>query len=147
MASHEKGPCNPACTTVIKFLTDHDLPPSVGISVPPYHAVDGYRFLNVFVQFSQVAANEAPVDLGLIFAFDASGKMGARRYVNLEANVAGPQDTSFIDVSGAGTWSGNPHNTSHYVARFPVMGPYAQVFVYNKAPIKRVVSVWGYLTS
>jgi len=27
------------------------------------------------------------------------------------------------------------------------MGPYVEVFVYNRAPIERVVSVWGYLVS
>jgi hypothetical protein len=34
-----------------------------------------------------------------------------------------------------------------YVARFPVMGPFIEVFVYNQAPIQRKVSVWGYLVS
>jgi hypothetical protein len=28
MASDSKpGPCNPACTKVVKFMTDHDVPP------------------------------------------------------------------------------------------------------------------------
>jgi hypothetical protein len=148
MASDAKpGPCNPACTNVLKFMTDHDVPPSVGISLPPYKPIDGYRHINVFVRFSQVASDEAPVDLGVIFAFDANGTMGARRYENLEENVSGPQSTNFIEVSGQGSWHGSPHNISTYVARFPVMGPFIQVFVYNRAPIKRIVSVWGYLVS
>lgn len=25
-----QGRCNPACTTIIKFMTDHELPPSAG---------------------------------------------------------------------------------------------------------------------
>ena len=141
------GPCNSACSKILKFMTDHELPPSIGISLPPYSGVDGFRFLNVFVQFSQEAADEAPVDLGVIFAFDTNGTLGARRYVNLEENVSGPQSTNFIEVSGSGTWHGSPHNISTYVARFPVMGPFVQVFVYNRAPIKRIVSVWGYLVS
>lgn len=141
------GPCNPACTDVIQFMTDHTLPPSIGISLPPYKSVNGYRFLNVFVQFSQVAADEAPVDLGVIFAFDASGKLGARRYANLEENLSGPQSTNLIEVSGSGSWHGSPHNISSYVARFPIMGPFVQVFVYNRAPISRTVSVWGYAVS
>jgi hypothetical protein len=128
-------------------MTDHELPPSIGISLPPYSEVNGYRFLNVFVQFSQKAADEAPVDLGVIFAFGKNGTMGARRYVNFEENVSGPQSTNFIEVSGSGTWHGSPHNISTYVARFPVMGPFVQVFVYNRAPTKRKVSVWGYLVS
>lgn len=141
------GPCNPACTNIIKFLTDHEVPPSVGISLPPYTDINGYRYINIFVQFSQAAADEPPVDLGVIFAFDATGTLGARRYVNLEQNVSGPQSTNFIEVSGRGSWHGSPHNKSTYLARFPVMGPFIEVFVYNRAAITRKVSVWGYLVS
>lgn len=142
-----RGPCNPACTSVIKFMTEHKVPPSVGISIPPYVSADSYRHVNVFVRFTQAAADEPPVDLGVMFAFDAAGNMGARRYVNLEENVSGPQSTNFIEVSGQGTWHGSPHNISTYVARFPVMGPFMEVFVYNRAAIERTVTVWGYLVS
>ena len=145
--STKPGPCNPACTHIIKFMTDREVPPSVGISLPPYQEINGYRFINIFVQFSQTAPDEAPVDLGVVFAFDKNGKLGARRYANLEANLSGPQSTNFIEVSGSGSWHGTPWNISSYVARFPVMGPFVQVFVYNRAPIKRVVSVWGYAVS
>ncbi len=141
------GMCNPACTKIVKFMTDHELPSSVGISLPPYTKIDGYRHINIFVRFSQKAADEPPVDLGVIFAFDAGGTMGARRYVNLEENLSGPQSTNFIEVSGQGSWHGSQWNISSYLARFPVMGPFIQVFVYNRAPIKRTVTVWGYLVS
>ncbi len=143
----KQGPCNPACTKIVKFMTNHKLPASIGISLPPYTNVDGYRHINIFVQFSQLTANEPPVDLGVIFAFDGNGTMGARRYVNLESNLSGPQSTNFIEVSGLGSWSGSPHNVSHYSARLPVMGPFVEVFLYNRAPIDRVISVWGYLVS
>jgi len=83
----------------------------------------------------------------VVFAFDQNGKLGARRYVNLEENLSGPQSTNFIEVSGSGSWHGSPWNVSSYVARFPVMGPFAEVFVYNRAPIQRIVSVWAYLLS
>ena len=146
-AKARAGPCNPACSNVVKFMTDHELPSSVGISLPPYDKIDGYRYINIFVQFSQEKADEGPVDLGVIFAFDTKGTLGARRYVNLEENVSGPQSTNFIEVSGSGTWHGSPHNISSYVARIPVMGPFIEVFIYNRAPIKRTVSVWGYLVS
>lgn len=142
-----REPCDSPCTRVIRFLTDHKVPASTGISVPPYTRVDGYRFLNVFVQFTQETADELPVDLGVIFAFNKNGKMGARRYVTLEENVASPQGTNFISVAGSGAWHGSPHNISSYAARFPVMGPFVEVFVYNQAPIVRKVSVWGYLVS
>ena len=146
-AKRTRGPCNPACTKVVKFMTDHEVPPSVGISLPPYTSINGFRYINVFVRFNQAAADEPPVDLGVIFAFDAKGTMGARRYVNLEQNLNGPQSTNFIEVSGQGSWHGSPHNISTYVARFPVMGPFIEVFVYNRAAVKRKVTVWGYLVS
>jgi len=112
-----------------------------------YTSVDGYRHLNVFVEFSQHADNEPPVDLGVVFAFDAQGKLGARCYVNLEPNLPYPQRTNFVEVSGLGTWHGSQQNISSYVARFPVLGPFVQVFVYNRADFDRTVSVWGYLVS
>lgn len=139
--------CNFSCTKVIKFMTDREVPANIGISLPPYTEINGYRYINIFVRFSQEDAAEPPVDLGVIFAFDAQGTMGSRRYVNLEANLSCPQSTYFIEVSGRGTWHGSPHNISSYVARFPVMGPFVEVFVYNRAPVSRKVSVWGYLVS
>src|SRR5262245_27283324 len=59
MATIEKGgPCNPACTNIIKFYTDKDIPANTGISQPPYNSVDGYRYINIFVKFTQEQANE-----------------------------------------------------------------------------------------
>jgi len=145
--THGVNTCELACTRVVKFMTDHEVPASVGISLPPYAGIDGYRFINIFVQFNQNTASELPVDLGVVFAFDANGGMGARRYVSLEANLAGPQATNFIEVSGSGSWHGSPPNISSYIARLPVMGPFVEVFVYNRAPTVRKVSVWGYLVS
>ena len=139
--------CNRPCTKIVKFLTDHEVPANLGISVPPYTECDGYRYINVFVRFSQEEPGELPVDLGVIFAFEENGEMGARRYVNLEANLPSPQTTQMVSVSGSGTWHGSQTKISSYLARFPVMGPYVQVFVYNKAAIKRTVNVWAYLTS
>jgi hypothetical protein len=139
--------CSMPCTKVVKFMTDHEVGANVGISLPPYTEVEGYRHINIFVQFTQKAANEPPVDLGVVFAFDAAGAMGARRYVNLEANLPATQPVNFIDVSGAGTWHGSPHNISSYITRLPVMGPFVEVFVYNRAAFARRVSVWAYLVA
>ena len=141
------GPCNPACTDVIKFYTDKEIGPNIGISQPPYNSVDGYRYINIFVRFTQEKADELPVDLGVVFAFDAQGTMGARRYANLEENVAPPQPVNMINVSGAGTWHGSPHNISTYVVRLPVMGPFVEVFPFNRGKTTRKVSVWAYLVS
>ncbi len=141
------GPCNPACTKIVQFMTDQKVPPSAGRSLPPYTEIDRYRFINIFVKFTQNAADEPPVDLGLVFAFDRSGTMATRRYVIVESNLSGAHSTDFIEVSGKGSWHGNPHNISSYLARLPVMGPFVQIFVYNRAPIERTVSVWGYLLS
>ena len=52
-----------------------------------------------------------------------------------------------ISVSGDGTWHGSPHNISSYMIRLPIMGPFVQVFPFNRAPIERTVSVWAYLVS
>lgn len=147
MPQKEKGPCAPACTSVVKFMTDQEVGPNVGVSIPGYDEVDGYRHINLFVRFSQEKGDEPPVDLGVVFAFDRQGTMGARRYVNLEENVASPQGTHFIEVSGRGTWHGSPHNVSTYITRLPVMGPFVEVFAYNRAAVKRKVSIWGYLVS
>lgn len=143
----EKFPCSYPCTKVIKFMEEREIAPNIGISIPPYTNIDGYRHINIFVRFSQAEADEPPVDLGVIFAFDRNGKMGARRYVNLEENVPSPQSTQFIEVSGSGSWHGSQWKISSYMARFPVMGPYVQVFLYNRAPVKRKLSVWAYLVA
>lgn len=70
------------------------MPPSVGISRGRYSEVDGYRHINIFVRFSQEQPDEAPVDLGVVFAFDTAGQMGARRYANLKENLLSPQSTT-----------------------------------------------------
>jgi hypothetical protein len=140
-------PCHHACTGIIKFMTDHDVPANVGNSLLPPQEVNGYRYINIFVQYTQNAGNEPPVDLGVIFSFDTFAKLGARKYVNLEQNLPSQQNTNFIEVSGSGGWSGSPANSNTYVARFPVMGPYVEIIVYNKANYQRKVSVWGYLVS
>ena len=147
MSPTDRGSCSLACTQVIKFMTDVEMNPNVGISIPGYDEVDGYRHINIFVRFTQEKADEPPVDLGVVFAFDKQGTMGARRYVNLEENVDAPQTPNFIEVSGRNTWHGSPHNISTYIVRLPVMGPFVEVFVYNRAPVKRRVSVWGYLVA
>jgi hypothetical protein len=98
------------------------------------------------VEFSQKAANELPVDLGVMFAFDKSGLMGTRRFVTLESNVSVPQTPWLIAVSGADSWHGSPPDKSSYAACIPIMGPFVQGIVYNSATFQRQVSVWGYLT-
>lgn len=45
------GPCNPACTNTIKFMTDNALPPSIGISLPPLH---GYWWLSLHQYLREV---------------------------------------------------------------------------------------------
>jgi hypothetical protein len=146
MSSDQRG-CEHPCTKIVKFMTRQSIGANVGISEGAYTDIDGYRHINIFVSFTQKKSDEAPVDLGVMFAFDANGKLAARCYVNLEPNVPNPQGTNFIDVSGTGTWHGSPYNISRYVARFPVLGPFVQVFVYNRAPVKRTVDVWAYLVA
>jgi hypothetical protein len=142
-----RAPCNPACNGVIKFMTSQQIGAGTGLNVGSWQSVDGYRFMNVFVDFEQFAANEAPVDLTMSFAFDAAGTLSAGHLVTFEQNVPSPQGVNFNRVSGLGTWHGAPHNRSSFIARFPVLGPFALAFAYNLHTAPRNVNVWAYLVS
>ena len=61
--------------------------------------------------------------------------------------VPAPQSTNFIGVSGGEAWHGSQWKISTYTARFPVMGPWVQVFPFNRAGVERTVSIWGYLVA
>lgn len=141
------GPCNPACSKVIKFMTAQSIPANTGVNVGTWQRIDGYRFINVFVDFEQFGPNEAPVDLTMSFAFDVAGTGSAGHIVTFEENIASPQSVNFNLVSGLGTWHGTPYNRSSYIARFPVLGPFALAFAYNRHTAARNVSVWAYLVS
>ena len=140
-------PCDQPCTKIIKFYTDRTVAPNIGISSGIYTNVDGYRYINIFVKFTQEIANQAPVNLGVMFAFDEAGTMGAGHYVNLEPNLQTPTASHPLDVQGSGTWHGDQWKTSSYVVRLPIVGPYVQVFIYNFTPTERKVSVWAYLVA
>jgi hypothetical protein len=134
-------------TKVITFYEGAAIPANTGISSGTYTLVDGYRFINIFVEFEQETATEAPVSLGVIFAFDAAGKHGSRRYFNFEQNFSGTADPQMITLSGAGSWHGSPHNKSSYTARLPIMGPYVQVFPFNHEGKPRKFSIVAYLST
>jgi hypothetical protein len=84
----------PPPSKVAKFMAVRDVPPNSRLSVPPYQEVDGYRHANVFLRFSHEGADEEPVDLGVIFAFDADGTMGARRACELGDQCSSTSDYS-----------------------------------------------------
>jgi hypothetical protein len=134
-------------TKVITFYNNAIIPAGIGISSGTYTRVDGYRFINIFVEFEQQAADEKPVSLGVIFAFDAGGTLGSRRYFNFEQNFTAPADPQMITLSGANSWHGSPHNISTYTARLPVMGPYVQVFPFNQEGKARQFSIRAYLST
>jgi hypothetical protein len=135
-----------AACKIIKLLSDQKLGPEIGFSDPAYTDVRGYAYLNITVQFGQETAGEPPVDVSVMFAFDAKGKMATRHFLNLEENPGTTaQAPCVMDVSGLGTWHGAPHNVSRYLVRVPVMAPFFNVFLYNRAPGARTVSVWAYL--
>ena len=136
-----------ASTVVLKIMTGQAVAANTSLSTGPYHKIDGYRHVNVFVEFDQRDANESPVNLGVLFAFDAAGTFCTRCYANLEPDVPSPQPVNFIEVSGAGSWQGAQWNLSRYVARFPVMGPFFQVFVDNPSAVEHKVTVWAYAVS
>lgn len=136
-----------ADTKVITFYDNHTIPAGIGISTGVYTNVDGYRFINIFVEFEQLAAGEKPVSLGVMFAFGSGGQQGSRRYFNFEQNFTGTANPQMITLSGEGSWHGAPHNKSSYTARLPVMGPYVQVFPFNHEAKDRKITIKAYLST
>lgn len=152
MSDTQQGPCNPACTKIIDFLVKKKVPANLGIDAGGVTAIDGYRYLNIFVTFTAARRQSTPlkpIDLGVVFCLDATGQIAARSYVNLEANLPGPQGLNFIDVSSGAMLSSSLGTGSidSYIVRVPVMGPFVRLFVYNREPIERTVTVKGYLVS
>ena len=86
-------------TKVISFYDNATIPAGIGISSGTYTNVDGYRFINIFVEFEQNTAAEAPVSLGVIFAFGRQEPLGIRRYFNFEQNFTGSADPQMITLS------------------------------------------------
>ncbi len=139
--------CPLARTKVITFYRNHLIPAGIGISSGRYTSVRGYRYINIFVEFEQTSADEKPVSLGVVFAPERSGECGARRYFNFEQNFSSPAHPQMITLSGEGSWHGSPHNKSSYIARFPVMGPYIQVFPFNHENKDRKITIKAYLST
>lgn len=139
-----EGPA-PASKTVTVY-DDAPIGADTGISTGSCLDVDGWRYANVFVEFEQHGPDEKPLSLGVVFAPDAGGKRGSRRYFNFEENFPGEANPRMITLSGKGSWHGSPHDKSSYVARLPVMGPYLQVFPYNHHSAPRNFTVVIYLT-
>ncbi len=139
-------PCCSLQSKTIAIYSDSTIPANLGISTGTYTNVDGYRYVNVAVEFEQNAGNEEPVSLGVIFAHDQNGKLGSRRYFNFEENFSGAADPQMITETGKASWSGSPHNKSTYIARLPIMGPYMQVFPFNHHSAARKFSIVLYLT-
>ena len=142
------NPCQcPALTKVITFYENDTIPAGTGISSGVYKNVDGYRFINITVEFEQVTADEKPVSLGVMFAYSASGNLGSRRYFNFEQNFTEDADPQMITLSGKNSWHGSPPNKSSYTARLPIMGPYVQVFPFNLEPKVRRITIKAYLST
>ena len=138
--------CCTAKTRTITIYTGHSIPANTGISTGVYTEVDGYRYVNIAVEFEQKAPAEEPVSLGVIFAHSQNGKWGSRRYFTFDQNFSGMADPQMITVTGKASWHGHPHDKSSYIARLPVMGPFLQVFPFNHHNEARKLSIVLYLT-
>ncbi len=136
-----------AATKIITFYENDTIPAGIGISKGSYENVDGYRFINIVVEFEQVEAGEDPVSLGVMFAFSSSGANGSRRYFNFEQNINYVPDPQIITLSGNNSWHGAPQNVSTYTARLPIMGPYVQVFPFNREDKARRITIKAYVTT
>lgn len=137
--------CTLACTKTLKFLTDEQLDGNTSL-LTGFRNVDGYRHFNLFVQFTQAAHDEPPVEGGVAFAF-GGGRLSSRVLTNLDEISGQPQVPHFVRVSGEGAWHGIPAGISSFAFRIPIMGPYAAASVLNRAPFVRTVSAWAYVTS
>ena len=133
-------------TKAIVIYEDHSIPANTGISTGVYTEVDGYRYANIAVEFEQKTAAEEPVSLGVVFAHNENGKWGSRRYFTFDENFTGSAAPQAFTVTGEASWHGQPHNKSSYIARLPVMGPFLQVFPFNKHDEARRISIVLYLT-
>ncbi len=110
-----------------------------------YTPVDGYRYVNIIVEFEQKTAKEEPVSLGVIFAHSQNGKLGSRRYFTFNENFSGSADPQMITVTGKASWYGSQQKKSSYTARLPIMGPFIQVFPFNHHNEARTFSIALYL--
>ena len=138
--------CSTAKTKTITIYDGFSIPANSGISTGVYTEVDGYRYVNIAVEFEQKAPAEEPVSLGVMFAHSQNGKWGSRRYFTFDQNFSGMADPQMITVSGKAGWHGHPHDKSSYIARLPIMGPFLQVFPFNHHNEARKLSIVLYLT-
>jgi hypothetical protein len=130
---------------IIDIYSDSTIPANGGISTRRYTSVDGYKYVNVVVEFEQKTGDEEPVSLGVVFAHNKEGKLGARRFAILNDNVSGRADPRMHRVTGKYSWHGGQQKVSSYIARLPVMGPYIQVFPLNHHNESRQFSLSLYL--
>ena len=74
---------NKSFSKIIPIYENTQIPGNTGIS-EGFVEVDGYRYVNIVVEYEQKAAEEAPLSLGVVFAHDAKGKLGSRRYFTFD---------------------------------------------------------------
>ena len=127
-------------------IYDHcAIPGNRGISTGNYIDIDGYRYVNVFVEFEQDTAQEEPLSTGIVF-YTGPGETGAGRCFSFEKGAGVPGDPDMISASGKNSWHGAQWRKSSYIVRLPVMGPYMQVFPFNHHARERKFSITVYLT-
>ncbi|MBN1397111.1 MAG: hypothetical protein JXA06_03675 [Bacteroidetes bacterium] len=143
-----KSPCNClADTKVITFYENESIPAEMGISSGVYTKVEGYRYINITVEFDQRTAAEKPVTLSVMFGFSSTAELGSGKYFNFENNYTNSADPIAIAASGKNSWMGSPHNISRYTIRIPIMAPFIQVFPYNLESRARRVTIKAYLST
>jgi hypothetical protein len=94
-------------TKVITFYENDTIPAGIGISTGSYTNVDGYRFINITVEFEQKTAGEKPVSLGVVFAFDAGSPHNKSSYT-ARLPIMGP----YVQVF--------PFNQEHKARKFTI---------------------------
>lgn len=132
-------------TEVIEIYNEDTIPANRGISTGIYTSVDGYRFVNVVVEFEQNSGGEEPISLGVVFAHSQDGSLGSRRYFTFNNNFSKSPSPQMITLNGKSSWHGSQQKKSSYIARLPIMGPYIQVFPFNHYNEERKFSISLYL--
>lgn len=132
-------------TKVLEILPVQSLPSKIPVKSKPIK-IDGFRYINIYVQADGLGSSSDFVDLRVEFGLDDRGLGKANCYVNLEANLSSQQKINPINVSGNGMWLGRGGGC--YIVRLPVMGPYVEVSVTNQTNNPEIKGrVWAYLVS
>jgi hypothetical protein len=133
-------------TKIVTIYENYRIPGKTVVNDTSYINVDGYRYANITVEFEQLQSSHPPVSLEVVFAHSPGGNLAAKEYFSV--GLPRPED---FDVKARGVpleerWHDQLRDTSSYIVRIPVMGPYMGFELFNHHDFERNLSVVVYLT-